>query len=134
MDAIKLRAWDIKRHDMYYIDDLYFFEEEGIHEIENGLARGHHATYQIMQYIGKKDINGREIYVGDIVLREFASGQGGKSTKYKIFPAEVIYSEFNMSFMTAWPSNLGSYNNVLKGFQHSEVIGNIYETPELRPE
>ncbi|SCN11863.1 YopX family protein [Bacillus wiedmannii] len=67
MSTVEFRAWDIKRKEMIYIDDLYFFEQEGIHEIIDGIAKGHHAEYKVMQYIGRKDKYGKKIFEKDIV-------------------------------------------------------------------
>ena len=75
---------------------------------------------ELMQFTGLKDKNGVEIYEGDIV-------RGIKRTdnyeNYYIF--KVHYH--NGCFM------FGNYNahEFFDKFTHKEVIGNIYENPEL---
>ena len=74
---------------------------------------------EFMQYTGLKDENGKEIYEGDIVnieddkcTIEFNNyGFGAKSLEYKDF---VLFGEVDMLD-----------THVI------EVIGNIYENPEL---
>ena len=121
MREIKFRAWDIKRKGMEYIDDLYWFEEEGVHEIEDGKARGAYATYEIMQYTGLKDKNGRGIYEGDIV--RVPAGYGG-DYRYPEYLGAVSYqvNEFVVEC-----------GECFQDFQWSEleVIGNVHEHPEL---
>ena len=70
--------------------------------------------YPVMQYTGRKDKNGKEIYEGDIL--RFAHMKG-----------KVFYEDFaflwdgNPPAHQAWPHD-------------AEVIGNIYENPELLEE
>jgi uncharacterized phage protein (TIGR01671 family) len=125
---VKLRAWDTKRKEMYYIEDLYFFEEEGIHEIEeNGIAEGHHATYKITKNVGLKDKEGKDIYVGDVVLLEGETTEGFYRDDYY----EVIINEFNM--IPAIDSHIGQMQ-LYRYHRICKVMGNIYENPELLSE
>lgn len=64
----------------------------------------------LMQYTGLKDKNGTEIYEGDIV----------KATKENI-PLIVVF----------WDDFTASFNGTKDNYLHSEIIGNIYENPEL---
>ena len=115
---IKFRAWDKDRKVMDYFDDLYWFEEEGVHDSNRS---GHHAEYEIMQYIGLKDKNGKEIYEGDRIKIHDSDVYGGLIT-------DVIFSTdgHHCGYIGRSPTiNLGAWHNSV------EIIGNIYENPEL---
>lgn len=71
--------------------------------------------YELMQFTGLHDKNGREIYEGDIVEVKFNDGGGYDN------PVEVSFE--NGSFWVG----MGYLNDV----KIIEVIGNIYENPEL---
>lgn len=128
---IKFRAWLKGR--MVYItpDDDYFIDGDGrlvkIEQIENGCNYQGFEDYEcnLMQYTGLKDKHGKEIYEGDIVKFHY------KRVIYKIGP--VVWNDMFGSWdidctdFVAYKS-LGKFNSV------SEVIGNIYENPELLEE
>ena len=107
---IKFRAWDKEKRQMEYIDDLYWFEENGVHD---GGGEGFHTSYDLMQYTGLLDKNGKEIFEGDIVQSEF---DGDLETVY--FDEKTL--QFNTTDRWLW---------MLRG--RLEVIGNIHENPEL---
>lgn len=112
MREIKFRAWDKERKDMYYINDFYWFEEEGVHD-SNG--EGHYANYILMQYTGLKDKNGKEIYEGDIV--EINHGENHKWCEEVIFHTGCFMA--------------GDENLLINVVDYVTVLGNIYEHPQL---
>ena len=105
MREIKFRAWSEP------LKLMQFFENDNGMLGKNGEI--HRENYKIMQYTGLKDSNGKEIYEGDIV-----KGTNG----LKGGPSEVFYG-----YGTWQPfSYLGNYDG-----NCFEVVGNIYENPEL---
>lgn len=75
--------------------------------------------YTIQQYTGLKDINGKEIYEGDVI-----KGSGANYDNEN-FIGEVCY-DFSYPCFAIKVSE-----NEYRGFEEVEVIGNIYENPEL---
>ena len=81
---------------------------------------------EVMQYVGLKDKNGEEIYEGDLL-----SLHGGA----KPVIGEVIFEYGCFCFKAPWIGE-GNHYPELKyyievEFVECEVIGNIYENPEL---
>lgn len=68
---------------------------------------------ELMQFTGLHDKNGKEIYEGDIV-------------QFQTFPKIGIVDYIAPKFL----AKLGAESNSLQGYE-VEVIGNIYESPEL---
>ena len=73
-----------------------------------------------MQYTGLKDKNGVEIYEMDVVNWYMDFGYGSQE-----IIAEVIYEEQGFKYKS------GAEIDFIRGFNDVEVIGNIYENPEL---
>lgn len=77
----------------------------------------------LMQYTGLKDKNGREIYENDLLQctsYTYGNGETGKTSLL------VKYDEMSAGFI-AGPYMLGKLMDIRK----CEVIGNIFENPEL---
>lgn len=121
MRDIKFRAWDVKYKEMRYINDLYFFEEEGIHEIVDGVGKGGYVECEIMQYIGFKDKNGKDVYEGDVITDKFG----------ELFA--VVYDEQFASYRLDSLKDNTHVEYLAKWFMDDEdrynleVVGNIYE-------
>lgn len=136
MREIKFRAWDKRYSMMSYPNTLSFFNAIGwlgktnlyygaeavgvITEKYNAGKNIHEQKsfqkhFEVMQYTGLKDKNGKEIYEGDIL--QFPS---------KFTPPEVVTFEHGMFYLK---------NDTLFHYADGEeVIGNIYENPELLKE
>lgn len=107
---IKFRAWDKEKKQMTILESQYV--SEALHYYEKGL-------HELMQYTGLLDKNGKEIYEGDIV-----------NTDWKI--REIKWGENSCEdclFQTFGFTSYGDHTKKYGGWM--EVIGNIYENPEL---
>ncbi len=73
----------------------------------------------LMQYTGLKDKNGKEIYEGDLVKVEGAGGE----------PLQIVW---NTTQLCGFAYQAGAfYHGFIEPDDSIEVIGNIYENPEL---
>jgi uncharacterized phage protein (TIGR01671 family) len=76
-------------------------------------------NYHVMQFTGLHDKNGAEIYEGDIVQDHIGAGV-----------VEWHSAAFKVNYRDGWAKWF--YDYTLKGELESiEVIGNIYQNPEL---
>jgi uncharacterized phage protein (TIGR01671 family) len=116
MREIKFRAWDLDA-----ADRMYSWEEIKRHFNEHL----EHERVVVMQYTGLKDKNGKEIFEGD-VLKSNASYD------------RVFWNEDKWCFEVmkrhkdkgGWIA--GFISSGLKiAAEYNEIVGNIYENPEL---
>ena len=129
MREIKFRAWDKKHNKMSDGFDMWDFAYTT--DSENGNWQyGFQEDYGkgnmiLMQFTGLKDKNGKEIYEGDIVkpARNAMEGEIG----------EVWWQDASGYWAIDWDGskNLGKYDYQIGHHLELEVIGNIYENPEL---
>lgn len=123
---IKFRAWDTELKEMGEVLGMYL-HPNGWVDIQHGDKetdaewRTRLNKVHLMQFTGLKDKNGKEIYEGDIVKdweyidsykviwnREWACFELERITHANDTTQEINYAQFDL-----------------------EVIGNIYENPEL---
>ena len=117
----KVRVWDDVLNEMLYgrveqFDDMLGFRFEKHLETENPIY---------MWSTGLKDKNGREIYEGDVVSGMYFDSLS-KSEKPTI--CFVKWDESGYWTFRGEKYFLGGY---LTDIRDCEVIGNIYENPEL---
>lgn len=101
MREIKFRVWDNAREMFTAVNPFCGFDG-------NRLRADDGTRFILMQYTGLKDKNGKEIYEGDVLGSDMGNIEVWWSRK------EQGWRPFVLEFGTEW-----------------EVIGNIYENPEL---
>ncbi|WP_420974056.1 YopX family protein [Bacillus thuringiensis] len=133
MREIKFRYFDTKRQEFINDCDVYFIDSNCIlaGDLDNPPVVDITNNVVVSQYTGLKDKNGKGIYEGDVL--DLSLGEDS------VLRCEVIYEA--PSFCRKW------YNaNTIRLRQREiepmawnthivyEVIGNIYENPELLEE
>lgn len=117
---IKFRVWDKYRKRMSDVAD-YCFLSKTVKPFEVDWSYLVSGSYELMQYTGLKDKKSKEIYEGDIIR--------GVSSEGDLCNFVVKYSEFNHRFIGDCSDEI--YYISPGVFYLYEVIGNIYENPEL---
>lgn len=132
MREIKFRAWNKNFKKMYKIGQITLEKGTWNYEPDNreyiGMSIPYQPSFVLMQYTGLKDKNGKEIYEGDIVEIKGYSNKGYNTGLVKeIYVVE--FKDFCWSCGTKSLLNLATIN-----WASIEVIGNIYDNPELLKE
>jgi uncharacterized phage protein (TIGR01671 family) len=125
MREIKFRAWDKKKNLMLYEFDLigngdFSLAKAFLHLQDYGI-NDFVEDFILMQYTGLKDKNGKEIYEGDILNMTYHGSVSIVEPEIK----GVIGFERGSFIIEENGFALGKIGRSL------EVIGNIYENPEL---
>lgn len=123
---IKFRAWDKKqkRWANLQLSEMEF-TRDGLLRVGETIEYGTHAEFndfELMQYTGLKDKNGKEIYESDIVYVE----QNIYAQKHLTVEWEYDRWGFKEEF-----DNGDYYNGYAIRWEEVEVLGNIYEHKHL---
>lgn len=124
----KFRALDKISKKMFHVTMIDFCQlYVMIEEINGLLCKRDFDEIKLMQYTGLKDKNGKEIYEGDIV--KFPEFNGD------IYITPVAWDKscacFGVSFSGKYPVSFDYLEEFYTELKDIEVIGNIYENPEL---
>ena len=141
MRKIKFRAW-FEGH-MYEVAKLDFWgcPEQATCDMagtgENGEWKELFDIYvgevELMQYTGLKDKNGKEIYEGDIVSFEDSDG-GYEYPDLVVNTGIVEYGDLGFYFTNRVAVEMDDFYIKDGRCDEVEIIGNIYENPELLEE
>ncbi|MFH5827319.1 YopX family protein [Clostridium perfringens] len=132
---LKFRVWDKTSDSMLYQDDFERVELDTKNKMVTLIAeeesdKSHYVLdyedgieAEILQYTGLKDKNGKEIYEGDILINTNKSklNLGIENQKYLI-----VYRALGFGLKPLFKGMALKFN-----YTDLELIGNIYENPEL---
>ena len=112
MREIKFRTWDKLNKEMFNIESINFQERR---VYKDAVSYSKFNDIELMQYTGLKDMDGKEIYEGDILFESFREEYFKVVFENGSFRAEA----------DGYSLDLEDYDDIC------EVVGNIYENPEL---
>lgn len=126
MREYKFRAWDETEKHMYNWENLFNQNLKNIFTIPEQCG------YNIMQYTGLHDENGKEIYEGDIIEFSYDMFVGNFDTF--VAKGKVVFEEgafYVEAFENERTTEGEAYLLYSINLDTIEVIGNIYENKEL---
>lgn len=138
---IKFRAWDKE-------NGIYLYDVQRAYDMMSGLVKyndGEYAVYDevcfgdflnnkrrydVEQFTGLKDVNGKEIYEGDI-LATSSMMYGNEVTDYLKVEWREDYAGFYCGEKPLYAC-LSEWDNDIKFAQtYPEIVGNVHTNPEL---
>ena len=141
MRNIKFRCWNAHSSVMHDWDEM-------VSKNKINLLSHQQKSYPVMQFTGLLDINGIEIYEGDIVSMPYVDPMGGIQLDQQDFKSEVSFDRGSflvfcnelrpeMHAIENWIKRtegkyVSNYGNIKEwGDCVLTVIGNIHQNPEL---
>lgn len=140
---IKFRAYDKEDEEMRYFDDenyLYhypfilrleqvFKKDSNYDDYEDFEYKDVTDKIELMQYTGLHDKNGKEIYEEDVVK---ITNKNSKVIPIKPLISQIVWSEEYLAYILITTSVKDAFENLGDYIDYDiEVIGNVFENPEL---
>lgn len=117
----KFRAWDRTRNEMIDVDEIHFYNGK-LDFIGDAITFMRTVDkIELMQSTGLFDRNGKEVFVGDIV-------KCTRGCHHEVY----LEKEYGGTFIGGMPAIY--LKGIKEGYawtEAEEIIGNIYENPEL---
>jgi len=134
MRDIKFRAWDGEK--MVIVNDIVFSgKEPKAYWRENSVIE---SSAIIMQFTGLHDKNGKEIYEGDILgfwdidETDYKKFIDDNFPDFNTWDGKKLYKKSEIKWSAeAYGWRMPMQSRLKISMKDVEVIGNIYETPEL---
>lgn len=127
MTIPKFRAWLKEEYKMTDVREITFFNNEVqmISDVEDFYT---YDEIELMQSTGLRDKNGVEIYEGDIVKYKY-----GVNTFTEVIAYDKDFAGFGLVDDDGYDSTVFTFGELAEDIDFSslEVVGNIYENPEL---
>lgn len=125
MREIKFRAWVKEKKAIFEVILIDYVTKKVTYLLERvghllSIRDAKFNDVELMQYTGLKDKNNKEIYEGDILFESF-----GERYYKVVFENGSFKAEFNGDF------DEYSFDLIDVVAQGCEIVGNIYENPEL---
>lgn len=145
MREIKFRAWDKKKKQMLVAGQFSITSFGTTFKTNTDGEQELLPDLEVLSYTNLKDKNGKEIYEGDIVkgamqIPQLLTWQNDENSNITM-AGEVFYDHSGFSLKAVQsmcdPERDGmvNYFDFISDdgatFEHMEIIGNIYENPEL---
>jgi uncharacterized phage protein (TIGR01671 family) len=115
---LKFRVWD-HQENIFESDSSFWIYQSG--ELDHDFKRTNNGEYTVQQFTGLEDKNGKEVFEGDIIIVTYdMDGEIETYLSPVVFEDGAFGDKFDCFF---------SYS-FIPSFQ-MEVLGNIFENPEL---
>lgn len=132
MKELKFRAWDIANKEMLKVDVIdFYFKQIRVLPYDGNNFSMKFKDVEIMQSTGFHDKNGVEIFEGDVLncSHLFTGSPFEEEDEYE--EEQGVVKFVNCGFNVEFKNENTLFVDIMLTCEDIDVIGNIYENPEL---